>query len=110
MVHPKIVTYVRDTTVDDDVGLSDSHHPEQESAQARSGLPRRPLAPLAGGSNPLAEEAYRRLDGHFVSPGGAAFSMPRLPIGRPCNIVSLRVLPLPSSRGLISRPARYLHP
>ena len=43
---------------------------------------------------PLAEQAYRRLDRHIASPGGAAFSMPRLPIGRPCNTVSLRVLPL----------------
>jgi len=64
-------------------------HPEQESDQARSGLRFDPLAPLAGGSNPLAEQAYRRLDRHFASPGGAAFSMPRLPIGRPCNVVSL---------------------
>jgi hypothetical protein len=37
-------------------------HSEQQSGQARSCLPLRPVAPLAGDSSSLGEQAVRRLD------------------------------------------------
>src|SRR5450755_141073 len=53
---------------------------------------------FAAGDTFVTSTPYRRLDRHFASPGGSAFSLPRLPIGRPCNVVSLRLLPLPAGQ------------
>jgi hypothetical protein len=63
---------------------------EQESGQARSGLPLRPLSPLAGGSNPAGRASISAPRPPLsASRGGAALSMPRLSIGRPCNVAPL---------------------